>query len=392
MRKNSIKNIRINEEVMRELSNIIRGEIKDPRINPMTSVVAVEVAPDLKTAKAYISVLGDEKSQQDTIAGLRSAEGFIRRSLDEILAGKKSVGLAGHVRPDGDCVGSTLGVYNYIRKYYPDVDVRLYLEPIPNIFKFLNFSSEIRSDYEESVVFDLFIAMDCGDEKRLGNAARYFQEAKHTACIDHHVSNQSFAEENYIFPDASSTCELICELLDTEKITKEIAECLYTGMVTDTGVFQYSCTSSSTMNMAGMLMDKGIDFTKIVDEAFNQKTYNQNRAMGQALLSSRLRLGGRVVTSFLTLEEMHALEVLPKHMEGIVEQMRNTKDVELAVFLYENEDHTFKVSFRVNGAFDAASLAMHFGGGGHVKAAGCTVEGPAEEAIERILAEVEKRL
>ena len=240
------------------------------------------------------------------------------KKLDEILAGKKSVGLAGHVRPDGDCVGSTLGVYNYIRKYYPDVDVRLYLEPIPNIFKFLNFSSEIRSDYEESVVFDLFIAMDCGDEKRLGNAARYFQEAKHTACIDHHVSNQSFAEENYIFPDASSTCELICELLDTEKITKEIAECLYTGMVTDTGVFQYSCTSSSTMNMAGMLMDKGIDFTKIVDEAFNQKTYNQNRAMGQALLSSRLRLGGRVVTSFLTLEEMHALEVLPKHMEGIV--------------------------------------------------------------------------
>ena len=81
MRKNSIKNIRINEEVMRELSNIIRGEIKDPRINPMTSVVAVEVAPDLKTAKAYISVLGDEKSQQDTIAGLRSAEGFIRRRL-----------------------------------------------------------------------------------------------------------------------------------------------------------------------------------------------------------------------------------------------------------------------------------------------------------------------
>ena len=81
MRKNSIKNIRINEEVMRELSNIIRGEIKDPRINPMTSVVAVEVAPDLKTAKAYISVLGDEESQKKTRAGLRSAEGYIRRAL-----------------------------------------------------------------------------------------------------------------------------------------------------------------------------------------------------------------------------------------------------------------------------------------------------------------------
>ena len=81
MRKNSIKNTRINEEVLRELSNIIRGEIKDPRINPMTSVVAVEVAPDLKTCKAYISVLGDEQSQKDTIAGLKSAEGYIRREL-----------------------------------------------------------------------------------------------------------------------------------------------------------------------------------------------------------------------------------------------------------------------------------------------------------------------
>lgn len=81
MRKNSIKNIRINEEVRRELSNIIRGEIKDPRIHPMTSVIAVEVAPDLKTARAYISVLGDEQAQKDTLAGLRSAEGFIRRSL-----------------------------------------------------------------------------------------------------------------------------------------------------------------------------------------------------------------------------------------------------------------------------------------------------------------------
>ena len=81
MRKNSIKNIRINEEVMRELSNIIRGEIKDPRINPMTSVVAVEAAPDLKTAKAYISVLGDEKAQADTVVGLKSAEGYIRRQL-----------------------------------------------------------------------------------------------------------------------------------------------------------------------------------------------------------------------------------------------------------------------------------------------------------------------
>ena len=182
--------------------------------------------------------------------------------LDTVLAGKTSVGIAGHVRPDGDCVGSTLAVYNYIRFYYPKVDVRLYLEPIPNIFKFLAHSSDIRNEYTDEITFDLFIAEDCGDTGRLGNAAKYFEHAAHTFCIDHHVSNQAFADDNYIFPDASSTCELVFELMDEEKITKEIAECLYTGMVHDTGVFQYSCTSAKTMNIAGRLMDKGIDYSK----------------------------------------------------------------------------------------------------------------------------------
>lgn len=312
--------------------------------------------------------------------------------IDTVLAGKKSVGIAGHVRPDGDCTGSTLAVYNYIKTYCPDVDVRLYLEPIPNIFKFLKRSEEIRSEYTDEIVFDLFISLDCGDEGRLGNAVKYFNSAKHTFCIDHHVSNQAFAEENYIFPDASSTCELVFELMDTDRITKEIAECLYTGIVHDTGIFQYSCTSSKTMNVAGTLMDKGIDFPRIVDETFNAKTYCQNKIMGQALLNSHLYLDGRCIVSAVTRQEMEKYEVLPKHMDGIVSQLRVTKGVELAVFLYENEDGTSKVSFRVNGDFDAASLAMHFGGGGHVKAAGCTMSGTQAEIIETLLREIAERM
>lgn len=312
--------------------------------------------------------------------------------IDTVLAGKKSVGIAGHVRPDGDCTGSTLAVYNYIKTYYPYVDVRLYLEPIPNIFKFLKRSEEIRSEYTDEIVFDLFISLDCGDEGRLGNAVKYFNSAKHTFCIDHHVSNQAFAEENYIFPDASSTCELVFELMDTDRITKEIAECLYTGIVHDTGIFQYSCTSSKTMNVAGTLMDKGIDFPRIVDETFNAKTYCQNKIMGQALLNSHLYLDGRCIVSAVTRQEMEKYEVLPKHMDGIVSQLRVTKGVELAVFLYENEDGTSKVSFRVNGDFDAASLAMHFGGGGHVKAAGCTMSGTQAEIIETLLREIAERM
>lgn len=313
-------------------------------------------------------------------------------NLDEVIQGMHSIGIAGHVRPDGDCVGSCLGVYNYIRTYYPDIDVRIYLEPIPNIFKFMNDSSQIRSEYTDEMIFDLFIALDCGDAGRLGEANKYFESARHTVCIDHHLSNQSFAEQNYIFPEASSTSELVFELINPEKITKKIAECLYTGIVHDTGVFQYSCTSAKTMNIAGILMDKGIDYSRIIDETFYAKTFEQNQVLGYALLNSRLYLDGKVIASCVTDEVMHRYHVLPKHLDGIVSQLRVTKGVEVAIFLYQTGDNSFKVSTRASGDVNLAEIAMKFGGGGHAKAAGFSMEGDPEQIIGLINEEIKKQL
>lgn len=312
--------------------------------------------------------------------------------LDEIIKDKNLIGIAGHVRPDGDCAGSTLAVYNYIKDNYPDKDVRLYLEPIPNIFKFMKRADQIRSDYADDDVFDLFIALDCGDLGRLGNAAKYFENAKSTLCIDHHASNLSFADANYIFPDASSTCELVFELIDRTKLKKDIAECLYTGMVHDTGVFQYSCTSAKTMEIAGILMETGIDYPKIVDETFYTKTFGQNKILGQALLNAELYLDGAVIASVITQAEMDKFSVLPKHLDGIVNQLRVTKDVKIALFLYENEDKTFKGSLRVNGDYNVAEIAARFGGGGHVKAAGFTIDGPIDTAMDRILSVIREKI
>ena len=305
--------------------------------------------------------------------------------LDAIIEDKNLIGIAGHVRPDGDCVGSTLAVYNYIKDNYPEKDVRIYLEPIPNIFKFLKRADEIRSDYKDDVIFDLFIAEDCGDLGRLGNAAKYFENAKSTLCIDHHVSNSSFADENYIFPKASSTCELVFELIDIQKLSLQIAECLYTGMVHDTGVFQYSCTSAKTMEIAGVLMETGIDYPKIVDDTFYTKTFGQNKILGLALLNAELYLDGAVIATVVFQEDMKRFSVLPKHLDGIVNQLRVTKDTKIALFLYENEDGTSKGSLRVNGDTNVADIAAQFGGGGHVKAAGFSIEGPIDTAMERIL-------
>ena len=152
---------------------------------------------------------------------------------------------------------------------------------------------------------------------------------------------------------------------------------MYTGSVTDTGVCQYACTSESTMRAAGDLMSRGIDFTGIVDRVFFQKTFVQQRIMGRALLNARLYIRGdlRIVASVLTPEDMAECGALPKHLEGIVSQLQNTKDVEASLFLYPMEDGVYKVSIRSSKKVDAAAIAVKYQGGGHVRAAGCSLSG-----------------
>lgn len=314
-------------------------------------------------------------------------------TFNELLQGVTSVAILGHIRPDGDCVGSCLATWNYIRQYDPTIRAQVYLEPIPNVFRFLPGADRISNNpADRSEPYDLCIVQDCSDTLRPGPFLAYFQTAKRTACIDHHISNENFAEINYVVGDASSTAELIYTMMEEKDVTKEIAACIYTGIVHDTGVFQYSATSSSTMNIAGKLMETGIDFTRIIDETFYTKTYEQNRVLGQALLKSRLYLDGACIASYITQEEMTEFGVMPKHLDGIVSQLRVTKGVELAIFLYELPEHHFKLSMRSNGQINVAEIAVKFGGGGHVRAAGADMPGEAEEIIERVLCEAKKQL
>ncbi len=312
--------------------------------------------------------------------------------LSSLLEHVSTVAILGHVRPDGDCVGSCLATWNYINIWFPGVQAQVYLEPIPNIFRFLKGADQICNNQDADICYDLCIVQDCSDTLRPGAFIKYFETAKKTVCIDHHISNGSFADVNHVFPEVSSTSELIFTLLEEEKITKEIAECIYTGIVHDTGVFQYRSTSARTMNIAGKLMERGIDFTRIIDETFYTKTYNQNRIMGKALMDSKLYLDGACIASYVTMADMAEFEVLPKHLDGIVSQLRVTKDVELALFLYELEPGRFKLSMRSNDKVNVADIAVTFGGGGHVRAAGADMEGTAEDIIGKICAEAKKQL
>ena len=166
----------------------------------------------------------------------------------------KSVAIAGHVRPDGDCTGSCLAVYGYIREHFPDVDADVYLETVNPAFDCLRGIEDIKTDYFADRQYDLFLSLDVSDKERLGEALKYFETAGRTVCIDHHITNKGFAEENWVEPEASSTSELVFEAMEEELISKETAEALYMGIVHDTGIFQYSNTSPRTMEIAGRLI------------------------------------------------------------------------------------------------------------------------------------------
>lgn len=308
----------------------------------------------------------------------------MRISLNEILQGKHSVALGGHFRPDGDCVGSSMGLYLYLKEQFPEVETDIYLEPIADCYKIISNIEEIKHQVEHVKTYDLFICLDCGDVARLGFSAPLFEHAKQTMCIDHHVSNEAFADINYIEPDASSTSELVYRLMEKEKISKQSAEALYMGIAHDTGIFQYSCTAPETMEAAAELLRKGINGSEIIDKTYYEKTYVQNQILGKALLESMLVLDKQVIVSCVNLKSLNFFEAKPSDLEGIVSQLRLTKGAEVAMFLYEQEPQIYKVSLRSKDRVDVSVIAKYFGGGGHAKAAGFTMKGTVHDVITNV--------
>lgn len=303
--------------------------------------------------------------------------------LEELVKGAKRVALSGHVRPDGDCVGSVMSVYQYLKKNMSEIEVKVFLETPPSIFECIKDFEVIDSNMDTQDVYDAFIALDCNDE-RLGEAEPIFQRAKTRINIDHHVSNPGCGDINIVVPDASSTCEVVYELMDPEKMDIEIAKALYIGMIHDTGVFKYSNTSPKTLRIAADLIAYGFDFPKIIDETFYEKTYVQTQLMGRAISESVRFMDGKCIFSVVDKEMMEFYGVGPKDMDGIINQLRIVKGVECAIFMYQSGHMEYKVSMRSNGFVDVSAVATFFGGGGHVRASGCTMRGTVHDVINNL--------
>lgn len=303
-----------------------------------------------------------------------------------------TIGIAGHIRPDGDCTGSCMALYQYLTKEFPEKKIDVYFESLPKNFSFLQKTEEIKYSYDKNIEYDLFIALDSSDKERLGDAGKYFDAAKDTICIDHHISNLNYADMNIVAPQASSTAEVLFGLMEEEKIDINIATSLYLGIVHDSGVFKYSNTSRKTMEIAGVLVEKGVEKTKLIDNTYFRKTYVQNQILGRVLLESILVLDGKVIVSCVSKKMMNFYNATVEDLEGIVEQLRITEGVEVAIFVHELETMKYKVSMRSNEIVDVSSIATTFGGGGHVRAAGCTMTGSYYDIINNVLMYIEKQL
>lgn len=311
--------------------------------------------------------------------------------LESMIQEASSVAILGHIHPDGDCMGSTLGLWNYLRREYPQIRAVVYLEAASSKFSYMQGFDQIRHETDKEN-YDLCICLDCGSEDRLGEFLPYLKESKKSLCLDHHVTNTRFAQVNLVSEQASSSCEVLYEQLRPEAIDKSVAECLYTGIVHDTGVFKFSCTSARTMEIAGKLMGKGIDFGEIIDGSFYRKTYVQNQILGRALLESITFMDGKCIFSAIKKKDMDFYGVTSKDLDGIIDQLRLTEGVECALFLYETGPQQYKVSMRSQHLVDVSRIAAYFGGGGHVRAAGCTMNGSIHDVINNLAGHIEKEL
>lgn len=311
--------------------------------------------------------------------------------LIEMIETAETIAVLGHIHPDGDCVGSCLAVCNYIREQYPEKVVQVYLEKPPVKFNYLKYFDEICQDAHTGKTYDLCICLDSAALDRLGEFAAYLDSAQASICLDHHVTNSGYAQENFVL-EASSASEVVYGFLDLDKISKETAECIYTGILHDTNVFKNSNTTEHTMEVAGKMMSKGINFAKIIDESFYRKTYVQNQILGRALLESVVFLHGTCIFSVVRRRDMEFYGVESTDLDGIVDQMRITEGVEVAIFLYEIENHVFKVSMRSNNYVNVSKVAVYFGGGGHIRASGCTMNGSVHDVINNLSGQIEAQM
>jgi len=309
-------------------------------------------------------------------------------NIKEEIQKSEDIVILTHESPDGDAVGSALAMYLTLKKLGKTVDV--IIPEYASIFNFLPSADEIKSEGKEEP-YDLAISVDVTGINRLNGFAKYFEDAKVKIQIDHHQVNEMFADYNFVNP-ASPACAqnliFIIEQLGVE-IDKEIGTCLLTGIITDTGGFKYEGVSAETFEFTSWLLAKGVNVSDVYKRVMQTKT-RANFEL-RKLIMDRMEFisDNKIAFTYMTLEDEKNTGAAPGDHEGLVEIGRDIEGVEVSIFLREVENG-YKASLRSNDYVNVSDCCIAFSGGGHKRAAGCTIFNTLDIAKEAVIREVNK--
>ncbi|MFN2610661.1 MAG: bifunctional oligoribonuclease/PAP phosphatase NrnA [Actinomycetota bacterium] len=306
------------------------------------------------------------------------------------LAAAETVAVCCHVAPDGDALGSMLGLGGFLMRQGKTVHMS-WGSPTtkaPPQYGFMPGLDQVIASAEVPDVLDVFVAIDCGDNSRLESLKDRFDSAKTTINIDHHISNDSFADINIVDPDRASSCELAFELIKRMDGDVEAQEalCLYTGIVTDTGRFQYSNASPATLRAAAELRDLGLDHEKVSAEIYESNSFAYLRVLGIVL--SRASLEEGFVWSWVDQADLSGVDL--DETEHFIDALRAVREARVAAILKQQPEGGYKVSLRSKGDVDVAAIAKGLGGGGHARAAGYSSTAPIHSVIATLKSRIAK--
>jgi len=308
----------------------------------------------------------------------------------------KTIIIFHHVAPDGDGLGSTLA----LREMVSQLDNVQKLDAvttgkIPDLYKFLPGIEYLKKTNDESLHqnYELAITLDCACKDRLGDATELFNNAKSSINIDHHVSDDGFADIDWIDPKASATGEVLFDLIKPlgAELTENIAINLYTAILTDTGGFKFENTKAKTFKICSELLEAGANPVKIYNECYESKPLVMVKLHARAIDNAIYLENNEIVYTKITRKLLEELNANDDHIDGITEALRQVDSVKIALAFKETTRGATKVSFRSNG-INVCEIASFFGGGGHNLASGCLIEKGIEEAVNDVITTVRKQV
>ena len=313
--------------------------------------------------------------------------------LNDIIKSSKNILIISHVNPDGDTLGSTCGLYSAILENYKKKCDMMAISKVPDVYRYIPHLNEVKNIdyYDKSREYDLVINVDVAAIDRICDAKILFDKAKYTVNIDHHKTNIAYADLNFINPDASSTGEVLfnCFSKMNWKLNLNIAICLYTAILTDTGSFRFDNTKPSTFETASKLVEIGVNPSDIYKKVYESDSKTLVMFQAHCVSKAKFLNDDKIAYTTVYKKDMEQFSAGDDCMEGLTEKLRAIVTTRVAFVAKEMKSGGTKISMRSKFA-DVAQICEVFNGGGHKFAAGCTIKAPVEEAVKKILAEIKK--